>query len=507
MKVLMINSNRYNLPAPVIPFGLCQVSAAIEKSGHELRVLDLCFSRNCRNAINKSLKQFQPDIIGISIRNIDTGATYEPLFFLETVKEEIIDPVKKLFNGPIVIGGASVGISGTEMLEFFDLEFAIRGDGETAMTEFIRRIEKKRSLKGLGGLLWRKNNKIVEENPPLVVNDLDSLPLFKPHRYIDIEKYQRLGAPIPVQTKRGCSLSCVYCTYNIVEGHKVRLRSPQLIADEIEQNVKETGNKNFEFTDSAFNIPLEHSKNVLRAIIARNLDIKLQTMGFNPGSIDKEFAKLLKKANFKEIQLGVEAGCNISLRNLNKNFKKADILRAGKILRDTGIPIMWWILTGAPGETERTLTETFETIKKAASKWDLIVVGNGIRAYKGAPITESILHENPGFSPDNFLRPIAFSPKTMSLQAIRNFNKRIALHNPNFLFFDEVQRIPFTAAKIQNTLMKLIAPHKPWWKSFIFMNYIKKFLGFTSIQQLIFQLKNLNTEIPMKKWEEAEAMR
>ena len=49
--------------------------------------------------------------------------------------------VKKNSPGPIVIGGPSVGISGREMLEYFDLEYAIRGDGEAVMPEFVKRIE------------------------------------------------------------------------------------------------------------------------------------------------------------------------------------------------------------------------------------------------------------------------------------------------------------------------------------------------------------------------------
>jgi len=47
-------------------------------------------------------------------------------FLLEDVKKDVIDYCKKEFSGPIVIGGPSVGISGIEMLELFDLEYAIR---------------------------------------------------------------------------------------------------------------------------------------------------------------------------------------------------------------------------------------------------------------------------------------------------------------------------------------------------------------------------------------------
>lgn len=485
MKTLMINSNRYLIPTPVIPFGICCVSSAIEKAGHEVRVLDLSFSKNCSREINETVKKFQPDIIGISIRNIDTAAPHNTLFFLDGIKKDVINPVKKVFPGPIVIGGPAVGISGSEMLSFFDLEFAIRGDGEKAMLEFIRRIENDIPLSGLLGLIWRKENEIIEENSPMYVNDLDELPHANQHRYINLKNYRKYKAPIQIQTKRGCQLHCSYCTYNTVEGHSVRLRDPQMVADEIENIVKETGVNHIEFTDSTFNVPLDHAKSILRAIIAKNLDLNLQTMGLNPSAIDEEFADLLQKAQFQEIQVGIESGSNVTLKSLGKNYTKTDIIKAAKILRGTGIPIMWWILTGAPGETEETLQETFDTILQVASKWDLVTVGNGIRVYKGAPISKILLKRIPDCTNDDFLHPVTYVPANMELKSLRKINKAISSNYPNVIFFDEFQRVPFQAIKFQTAMMKLFAPQKPWWKFNILFNRILKYSGLNFLIRIL----------------------
>jgi radical SAM superfamily enzyme YgiQ (UPF0313 family) len=489
MKVLMVNSNRYRLPIPPMPFGLCCVSAAIEKAGHDVHVLDLCFSKNCSRDIARAIHQFQPDIIGVSVRNIDTGAIHNTLFLLEQVKDEVIDPIKRMFYGPIVIGGPAVGISGAEMLHYFDLEFAIRGDGELATVEFIDRIDKRFPLKGLRGLIWRRGDLIVEDNPPLRVTDLDSLPSAKHYRYLNIDMYRRFKAPIQVQTKRGCALKCSYCTYNIIEGHKVRLRDPQLVADEIEMIVKETGINNIEITDSTFNIPLGHAKSVLRAIAAKKLDVSLQTMGLNPGAIDKELAELLKKVNFKEIQVGMDSGSDSTLRNLKKNFTKKMLLEAARVLHDADLTILWFILVGAPGETEETLKETFETVKQAASRWDLVAIGSGIRLYNGAPLSKRTRRVKPACTNDNFLHPVAFSPKSLNLETLRIIGKKTALKYPNYLFFDDVQRIPFFLVKVQTVLMKIFAPQKPWWKSYILVNTVQKICGINALKRLILKLK------------------
>ena len=71
-KVLLINSNRFKHPWPVIPFGLCYIATVLETDGNnEVHFLDLCFSSDCKEDIQKAIRCFVPDVIGISIRNID----------------------------------------------------------------------------------------------------------------------------------------------------------------------------------------------------------------------------------------------------------------------------------------------------------------------------------------------------------------------------------------------------------------------------------------------------
>ena len=210
-----------------------------------LSFLDLCFSGNCEKDMKKSIRSFQPDIIGISIRNIDDTGGYQVHFLLQDVKDDVVDHCKREFHGPIVIGGPSVGISGIEMLEYFDLEYAIRGDGEAVMPEFVACIETHQPPEGLEGLVIRRAGKIIQNGEPAMIHDLDSLPFPKPPRYLNLNSYRRFGSPLHIQTKRGCAFSCSYCTYNKIEGKKYRLRSPELVADEIEMLVKRNRDKSY----------------------------------------------------------------------------------------------------------------------------------------------------------------------------------------------------------------------------------------------------------------------
>src|SRR5664279_2039579 len=487
-KVLLINSNRFKHSWPVIPFGLCYIATILEGNGsHNVCFLDLCFSLNCEKDIKNAVQNFTLDFIGISIRNIDDTGGYNVHFLLEDVKNDVVNYCKKEFSGPIVIGGPSVGISGREMLEYFDLEYAVLGDGEAVMLEFVKRIENQQPLEGLKGLIIRRDKTIIQDNEPFRVNDLDSLPFPKLLRYLDLDRYSQFGSPIQIQTKRGCALKCSYCTYNIIEGKQYRLINPRRIADEIEILVKETGINHIEFTDSIFNIPLAHTKEVLREVIRKNLDLKLHTMGLSPAAVDEELLELMKSAGFNEVDIGAESACDEVLESLAKDFKRSDVLKTANLLKRKNIPVTWFIILGALTETRESVIETLSTFGNIASKWDMVFISTGIRVYKGAPIADSILEYNNIVSSDNFLHPVKIDPCKISLEDIHILARRTAFRFPNFYFYEKDKIIPGWLLITGNYILRLFRSRQPVWRLLIFLKMIEGILGISLIKRIISQ--------------------
>jgi len=489
-RVLLINSNRFKHPWPVIPFGLCYIATVLETNGNNnVCFLDLCFSSDCEEDIQKTVRNFVPDVIGISIRNIDDTGGYNVHFLLEDVKNDVVDYCKKEFCGPIVIGGPSVGISGKEMLEYFDLEYGVRGDGEAVMLEFIKRIENRQPLEGLDGLIIRRDKTIIQDNEPLRVQNLDSLPFPKPLRYLDLDKYRRFGSPLLIQTKRGCTFRCSYCTYNKIEGKQYRLRNPRLVADEIEILVKETGIDHVEFADSIFNVPLSHAKEVLREVIRKKLDLRLHTMGLSPAAMDEELLDLMKFAGFNEADIGAESACDTILESLAKDFKLADIINTANLLKKKKIPVTWFIMLGALAETRETVFETLNTIGRVASKWDLVFVSTGVRVYNGAPVAEEIMKYDKNCTSDNFLRPVKIEPEKICLQDIHTIAKRFSFQFPNFYFYEKENITPGWILIIGNFLLKVFHSRQPVWRLLIFLKRFEHVLGISLVKRGLYELK------------------
>ncbi len=70
MKVLLISANAFSTPYPVYPLGLDYVAGAISPQ-HQVKMFDV---NGCdkHESLEKTTQAFAPDIIGLSLRNIDT---------------------------------------------------------------------------------------------------------------------------------------------------------------------------------------------------------------------------------------------------------------------------------------------------------------------------------------------------------------------------------------------------------------------------------------------------
>lgn len=66
-RVLLVSTNTERQPYPVVPNGLAAVASSLERAGHEVRLLDLCFARSPVAAAGFAARIFQPDVIGVSV--------------------------------------------------------------------------------------------------------------------------------------------------------------------------------------------------------------------------------------------------------------------------------------------------------------------------------------------------------------------------------------------------------------------------------------------------------
>jgi hypothetical protein len=477
MKVLLINPNREQVPWPAVPVGLCTVASATARRGHDVSVLDLAFSKQPAKDTLARVRREQPDVVGLTIRNIDNCNFERPHFYLPEIRDAVVQSVRQAApDAQLVIGGAAVNVSPRDVLGFLEADLALVGEGEEAFPELLARLGRREPIERLPGALPRGGGStaplpVLDTGRALVgeplagravVHDLASSARSEAFRWLNLGQYARAGSPYSVQTKRGCALKCSYCVYNNIEGHAYRLREPREVVDEIEQAVLGHAVRSVDFVDSTFNLPLSHARTLCAALAERKLPAQYSTMGLNPAAVTREFVQLLKAAGFRNVMCTPESASETTLKTLHKGFQKHAVVRAAHALREAGMPTYWFFMLGAPEETMDTVRETLSFCAEHIAPTDMVLFSTGIRVYAGTPLERTckdmgwFAEDDPLFEPSWFL-----SPK-LDLNELYGTLVKAAEAHPNWMTNAETVMSPALAATMKQAF-RVLGWKGPFW--------------------------------------------
>jgi hypothetical protein len=477
MKVLLINPNREQVPWPALPVGLCTVASATARAGHDVSVLDLAFSKQPARDTLQRVRREEPDVVGITVRNIDNCNFERPHFYLPEIRDEVVRSVREAApSAKIVLGGAAVNVSPRDVLGFLQADLAVVGEGEEAFPDVLGALGRRERWDRLPGALplgggsaqplpvLDTGRKLPGE--PLggraVVRDLTRSARSEAFRWLDLGRYARAGSPYSVQTKRGCALKCSYCVYNNIEGHAYRLREAREVVDEIEEAVLGHGVKAVDFVDSTFNLPLSHARALCEALAQRKLPAQYSTMGLNPASVTPELVQTLKTAGFKNVMCTPESASETTLRTLHKGFQKHAVIRAAKALREAGMPTYWFFMLGAPEETMHTVRETLAFCEEHIPPTDMVLFSTGIRVYSGTPL-ERTCKDMGWFAEDDALfEPSWFLSPKLDLNELYGTLVRAAEKHPNWMTNAETVMSPAMASMMKQAF-RVLGWKGPFW--------------------------------------------
>lgn len=325
--------------------------------------------------------------IGVTIRNVDDSFWISQDFFLPRIKE-ITDYVKSKAPVPIILGGCGFSAMPERILKFFELDLGICGEGEDSFPSLLEKIRDKRRYSSIPGLVYRTEGGF-RRNPLEQVDLSRAVPVIRDA--MDNERYFQEGGMGAIETKRGCSKTCIYCLDPLCKGTEVRLRLPGDVVDEIEIMLGK-GIKYFHLCDSEFNLPYHHAKAICEEIIKRNLTGKIFWYTYAaPTPFTHELASLMKASGCEGVNFGVDSGSDEMLKRLGRDFTSHDLVRTAKICQQHEITFMYDLLLGGPGETNHTLKQTIGLMKKV--KPSRVGLAIGIRIYLGTPLSEMVLRE------------------------------------------------------------------------------------------------------------------
>ena len=385
MKVLIIASNRSRVPFAVMPFGACVVAEAAAAVGHEARVLDLMFARDPARSMRSAIESFDPDVVGVSFRNIDNNDMKHPEDYTQELRA-LATAVRGMTGAEIILGGSAAGIMPEQLLRSTGLRYAVAGHGEQVFPEILSRMAEDKDFSDLPGVASLKNGSFRMNRPGRQGAGPAPSPDFR--KWTDVMAYRSQMSAAPVQTKRGCPYDCIYCTYAITEGRDYRLSSPEAVVESVRRLVA-CGMDEIEFVDNVFNAPPEHAAAVCEALIRADTGARFQTLELNPMFVDDNLLGLMERAGFTGVGITAESASDAVLGNLRKGYTRAHVIRAAEAVARQSMPVLWMFLLGGPGEDETTAAETFGFAERYVRESDVAFFNAGIRIYPGTQI-ESI---------------------------------------------------------------------------------------------------------------------
>ncbi|MEO7822118.1 MAG: radical SAM protein, partial [Gemmatimonadaceae bacterium] len=432
-RVLLVSTNRERQPYPVVPNGLACVASALDGVGHEVGFLDLCFSRNPASTAGDAARTFDPDIIGVSVRNIDNSDAIALRHYTPEARDILHELRRTSPRAKVIAGGAAFGVAPEALFRDLGVDYAVAGDGERASVALVDALTAGTPVEALPGLV-RDRDGVVAFTPPGEEADLDSLPSPALHRWIDLARYQRHGATIPIQTKRGCVYKCVYCTYRNVEGWGYRTRDPERVADEIEELNRRAHIRHFDFVDSTFNSPPGHALQVCEAIERRKLDVQLDTTNFTPAVAPNELLAAMRSAGFRSLGITAESASDAVLERLEKGFTASKVREVAERVEKHGLRTLWIFLVGGPGETQQTVEETLAFARWRLERGDAVYVTVGLRIYPGTTLHRIAVAEEVVPAASSLLDPAFYFSRDLAFDATVQRLKSFAADHPRFMF-------------------------------------------------------------------------
>jgi len=403
MNILLISPNTLTVPYPVYPIGLDYVAGAIP-AGHQVRIADLNIIS--RGELAALIASFSPQLIGISIRNIDNTEAGDPLFFIQGYRELVVW-LREQSSAIIVCGGSGFTIVPEQIMAVLEVDYGIVGEGER-LGQLVDALDQGRDPTAISGVLSAGEVPVLP--PPWPGQQLRRFQSDASHNQF----YLRNGGMLNLQTKRGCSFRCIYCSYPQIEGKTHRLADPQEIATTALQ-LEQAGAKYLFFTDSAFNSDIAHSAAVAEALHQAGLTLPWGAF-FAPVRLPEDYFPLMSRAGCRHVEFGTESLSGAMLKTYRKPFCQEDVLAAHRQARSAGLHVAHYFLFGGPGESAATVNHSLDGIEQLDKAVFFFFVG--IRIYPGTALYELAIAEKKLDRRADILHPVFYQPDDIDRDAI-----------------------------------------------------------------------------------------
>ena len=407
-----------NIPAYWFPLALGYLKSNIPET-HHVKILDCTLDDIPSDSpdLIKELKEFDPDIVGVSTASLTSSEAINALKVAKALKPEVIT----------VLGGSHPTNYPEKVMKNKYIDYCFRGEADLSFAVFLNQLTLG-NFDSVDGLVYRKNGDLVK-NEIKNEDDIDKIKMPDYHAlrlktYLD-HGYNYggfYGKTAPIWVTRGCPFKCSFCSAPLLNGRGIRAHSPEYLANWIEYLYHEFGIRQFSIIDDNFTFDMDYAKSFCQFIIQRvengwfSEKIYFTTPnGVRMEMLDDELLVLMKKAGWEGLTLAPESGSKKTLVRMKKNTNLEEVPKIVNRVRTAGLKVRAFFMIGYPGETLEDLKDTVKLIRKCML--DSIIVGRFV-PLPGTPIYDELVEL--GEIPEDYIPPQTFSMFTPFQQRTRH---------------------------------------------------------------------------------------
>ena len=280
--------------------------------------------------------------------------------------------IKQLYpHISIVFGGAACdGDMGAEMARSFDcIDVVVRGEADHVIVRLVQAIRAQENLETCPGIVFRRDDQLIETELSGPVTDMDSLP--NPD-YVDYvaqaAEIESLKPVLYFESSRGCWWGqkhlCSFCGLN-ASGLTFRRKSPERVLDELLAQEQQYGISTFIAADNI--IDMTYFKSFLPIVADINSrrapEQQLSIFYETKSNLKKWQMTLLKEAGVGSLQPGIESFSDHVLELMKKGCTGIQQVQFIKWGTELGLHLIYGVLYGNPGETQSDYEEMLRTIR------------------------------------------------------------------------------------------------------------------------------------------------
>ena len=426
MRILLVSVNRALAPYAVAPLGVSYVAGAARAEGHDVALLDLCFSQDVAEDIARALHRSTPELIGVSIRNVDNLTFPASVSYLEEIRAAVA-ALRSQSRAPMVLGGPGFSIFPERMLSLLGVEFGVIGEGEETFCLLARHLAGGRGCPRPSEppATGRETRAVFPEwRPPLPATG-DRPATCSTTR--DISRSVEWRTCKPNAVARSSAPTVRILTFM---ASSLRLRPPADVVDELASMVEESGLDEVFFVDDIFTWPPDHALGICDEIARRKLRVGW-TCFATPLGMTPDLARAMKRAGCRGVEFGTDTASPRVLRALGKPFPQEQIGAASRACREADVPDAHYLIFGGPGESPDTMAETFAFFDEIAPRAVLAFLG--IRVYPHTGLHEMAVSDGVVDASDDLLAPRFYVSPEIGADALQAAVDSHAAGRPNWV--------------------------------------------------------------------------